>query len=263
MIKLPEALGVKVHLNSVKPGISDRPNQLTIPAEQDVSIAISWSPTQSGTLHDSLHFQWKKAHLHVALSGKATAPPPSALMYAAVKRTVSDIGDTPLKANSALPHTPTGQKVVKSQRVGGISPGHPTFEAAMRNSTAATPARRRAGDTPGLSRYAIEAAPDAAQAPAFADRLNELAGSPKHAPPERSRVRLRRCAGTVPLRSLRISVNQQPDAAPSVTALAKPAFVSAVTKAGEPVIRAGSSKRSGSLTSKTFSFFHSGYGCSF
>ncbi|KAA6419435.1 MAG: abnormal spindle-like microcephaly-associated protein [Trebouxia sp. A1-2] len=160
---------------------------------------------QTSTLHDSLRLLWRRTQLQVVLSGKATAPPQSALMHAAVKRTVSDISNTPFEAGFALPQTPTGQKVVKSQRVGSISPGHPTFEAALRNSTAATPSRRQAADnTLGLSRYALEAAPDTLALPAaqsqFADRLTEVAISDQPAPPKRPQVRLKRSAGAVPLR---------------------------------------------------------------
>ncbi len=216
---------------------------------------------QSCTLQANLQFSWRKLSLPVVLSGKATAPPPSALLYANVKRTVSDFSDTPRKAGSILPQTPTGQKVVKSQRLGGISPGHPTFEAALRNSTAATPSRRRAADTPGMSRYAMEAAPDAMQAAPFADRLKEFADSPECIPvlSERPRLRLKRSAGTVPLRSLRLSVNQQAEAMPSRALVTK--LTAAAAKPGEPSGRAGSSRAQGSTAIKGFSFFHSGYGC--
>ena len=210
-----------------------------------------------GSLQHSLQFLWRTSHLHVVLSGKAVAPPPSALMYAAVKRTMSDISDGPYTAGSALPQTPTGQKVVKSQRVGGISPGHPTFEAAMRNSTANTPSRRQAGDTPGLSRYALEAASNTPQAASFADRLKDLANSPEPAPPARPRVRLKRTAGTAPLRSLRLSVNQQLDTVPATAAMIKPA--AALGKTAELAGRAGGVRKAGTVSTKGFSFFHSGY----
>ena len=252
LVRLPEAPGVSVHLNNS----ADSAKSLLVPAEQLVSITVSWTPTQFTTLHDSLHFSWRKEHLHVVLSGKATAPPPSALIHAAGKRTMSDISDTPCKAGSVLPHTPTGQKVVKTQRV-GISPGHPTFEAAMRNSTAATPSRQRAGDTPGLSRYAAEVASDGVQVGSFLGRIQELANSPEAAPPERPRVRLKRCAGKVPLKSLRLSVNQQVVTEPLMSLAAKP--TSAAARHGAPASRNGSSGDPGKIGHQGFSFFHSGY----
>lgn len=259
LLSLPEVLGLKVHLcNSA----ADAFSKLVVPAERHVCISVSWTPTQSSTLHDSLQLLWKKTQLQVVLSGKATAPPQSALMHAAVKRTVSDISDTPFEAGFALPQTPTGQKVVKSQRLGGISPGHPTFEAALRNSTAATPSRRRAADdTPGLSRYALEAAPKTLALPAaqpqFADRLTEVANSPQPAPPKRPQVRLKRSAGAVPLRSLRLSVNHQSDAMPAQAVPTKPA--SARGKTVEAAGRGGSSRKAGPVATKGFSFFHSEY----
>ena len=258
---MPEVLGLKVHLCG---SAADAFSKLVVPAEQHVCISVSWTPTQTSTLHDSLQLLWKKTQLQVVLSGKATAPPQSALIHAAVKRTVSDISDTPFQAGFALPHTPIGQKVVKSQRVGGISPGHPTFEAALRNSTAATPSRRRPADvTPGLSRYALEAAPDATALPAaqlrFADRLTEVANSPQLAPPKRPQVRLKRSAGAVPLRSLRLSVNQQPDAMPAQAVLTKLASVRGKTV--EAASRRGSSKKAEPVATKGFSFFHSEYVC--
>ncbi len=261
LLSLPEVFGLKVHLCG---SAADAFSKLVVPAEQHVCFSVSWTPTQTSTLHDSLQLLWKKTQLQVVLSGKATAPPRSALMHAAVKRTVSDISDTPFEAGFALPHTPNGQKVVKSQRVGGISPGHPTFEAALRNSTAATPSRRRAADdTPGLSRYALEAAPDTLALPAaqfqFADRLTEVANSPQPAPPKRPQVRLKRSAGAVPLRSLRLSVNQQPDAMPAQAVLTKPASVRGKTL--EAAGRGGSSRKAGPVASKGFSFFHSEYVC--
>lgn len=261
LLSLPEVLGLKVHLCGSS---ADAISKLVVPTEQHVCISVSWTPTQTSTLHDSLQLQWKKTRLQIVLSGKATAPPQSALMHAAVKRTVSDISNTPFEAGFALPHTPTGQKVVKSQRVGGISPGHPTFEAALRNSTAATPSRRRAAeDTPGLSRYALEAAPGALALPAaqfrFADRLTEVANSPQPVPPKRPQVRLKRSAGAVPLRSLRLSVNQQPDAMPAQAVLTKPAAVRGKTV--EAAGRGGSSRKAGPVATKGFSFFHSEYVC--
>ena len=258
LLSLPEVHGLKLHLYG---SAADALSKVVVPAEQHVCINVSWTPIQTSTLHDSLRLLWRRTQLQVVLSGKATAPPQSALMHAAVKRTVSDISNTPFEAGFALPQTPTGQKVVKSQRVGSISPGHPTFEAALRNSTAATPSRRQAADnTLGLSRYALEAAPDTLALPAaqsqFADRLTEVAISDQPAPPKRPQVRLKRSAGAVPLRSLRLAVNQQPDVMPAQAVLTKPASVRGKTEAAG---RGGSSRQAGPVATKGFSFFHSEY----
>ena len=183
----------------------------------------------------------------MVLVGKATMPPQSALVNAAVKRAASDVSSTPIRACPSLPETPTGQKVIKSQRVGGISPGHPTFEAAMRNSTAATPSRQRPAQTPGPSRYAIQAATDIATAPAFETRLQGMSDSPMALVPEKPRVRAKRAAGTVPLRSLRLSVNQQAEPARPAEKLAKAARKSAADGSRQ------------TKPTKGFSYFHSGY----
>lgn len=250
VLHLPEGLGVKVCIEAA----AEQVEGLTVPSEHHVVLQICWDPTRPGNLHETLQFLWHQEQLHVLLVGKATAPAPSALMNAATKRAASDITNTPVKASLCLPETPTGQKVIKSQRLNGISPGHPTFEAAMRNSTAATPSRRQAANTPGPSRYALEAAPERA-APAFEARLQEMADSPKPAVPERPRVRLKRAAGTVPLRSLRLSVNQQ----------AEPAKLSGLTTlqgstkgSARAVSMAAAGTNSQAKATKGFSFFHSG-----
>ena len=223
---------------------------MSVPAEQSISILVSWHPAEAAALHDSLQFTWRRTTLLVSLSGKAVAPPPSALMYAAVKRAASDISST-CKEGAVLPATSTGQKVVKSQRLGGISPGHPTFEAAMRNSTVATSNRRQPGSTPGLSRYAVEAMPKAS----LAERLEEMAASPEKAKATKERPRLRmRRPGAAPLRSLRLSVNQQSDSVPAEGLALKPAPAAA---SGQN--RAGDRAKQGSKAHKGFSFFHSGY----
>ena len=228
--------------------------RLTVPPEHHVTFQVTWAPTHPGNLHESLQLLWHQEELHVLLVGKATAPAPSALVNAAIKRSATDISDTPIKASLCLPDTPTGQKVFRSQRLGGISPGHPTFEAALRNSTTATPSRQRPGHTPGPSRYAPEAAPDRAlaPAPAFEARLQEMADSPKPALPEKPRVRLKRAAGTVPLRSLRLSVNQQVEPAK----LSGPTTRLASAKAAG---KAAAGANSQAKATRGFSFFHSGY----
>lgn len=187
------------------------------------------------------------------LVGRATAPAPSALMNAAIKRSATDVSATPSKASLGLPETPTGQKVIKSQRLGGISPGHPTFEAALRNSTTATPSRQHAGHTPGPSRYALEAAPDRAlaPAPAFVTRLQEMADSPRPALPENPKARLKRAAGTVPLRSLRLSVNQQAEPA-------KPSGPTTRQASEKAMSKATAGAHSQAKATRGFSFFHSG-----
>lgn len=228
--------------------------RLTVQAESHVTLQVTWTPTHPGNLHESLQLLWNQEELHVLLVGRATAPAPSALTNAAIKRSVTDISDTPTKASLCLPETPTGQKVIKSLRLGGISPGHPTFEAALRNSTTATPSRRNAGHTPGPSRYALEAAPDRAlaPAPAFEARLHEMADSPKPALPEKPRVRLKRAAGTVPLRSLRLSFNQQAEPA-------KPSGPTTRQASAKAASKATASANSQAKASRGFSFFHWGW----
>ena len=243
MSSSPDIPGLKVHFDNL--------SKMSVPAEQSISILVSWHPTEAAALHDSLQFTWRRTTLLVALSGKAVAPPPSALMYAAVKRAASDISSTPCKEGAVLPATPTGQKVVKSQRLGGISPGHPTFEAAMRNSMVATTNRRQPGSTPGLSRYAVEAMPKAS----LAERLEEMAASPEKAKATKDRPRLRmRRPGAAPLRSLRLSVNQQSDSVPAEGLAVKPA--AAMTAVGQN--KAGDRAKQGFKAHKGFSFFHSG-----
>lgn len=214
-------------------------------------LQVTWTPTHPGNLHEPLQLQWLHEQLHVLLVGRAAAPAPSALQNAAIKRSASDISGTPTKASLCLPETPTGQKVVKSQRLGGISPGHPTFEAALRNSTTAMPSRH-AGHTPGPSRYALEAAPDrAAASTLFEARLQEMADSPKPAQPEQPRVRLKRAASILPLRSLRLSLNQQPESA-------KPPGPSTRQGLAKAVSKAGAGANSQAKVTRGFSFFHSG-----
>ena len=225
-------------------GQSDR---LIVIAENHVIIKVTWTPTHPGNLHETLQLSWLQEQLAVVLVGQAMAPAQSALMNAAVKRSVLDIPSTPIKAGPCFPETPTGQKVIKSQRVGGISPGHPTFEAAMRNSTAATPSRRRHGDTTGSSRYATWPAPDTAAAPAFEARLQEMSGSPTAVLPQKSRSRLKRAAGTVPLRSLRLSVNQRVEPA-------KPSGLGV-----KALCKAAVDGKVHTKSTNGFSFFHSGY----
>lgn len=248
IIQPPEGLSAEHHCDEAI-GHSDR---LTVSAEHHVVIKVTWTPTHPGKLHETLQLAWQQEQLAVVLVGRATAPAQSALMNAAVKRSVSDITSTPIKACPCFPETTTGQKVIKSQRVGGISPGQPTFEAAMRNSTAATPNRRRPGDTAGTSRYGTEAAADTAAAPAFEARLQEMSDSPKPALPQRPRTRLKRAAGTVPLRSLRLSVNQQEEPARHSGPSAKEGSAKALGKAAMD-------GKSQAESTKGFSFFHSGY----
>ena len=247
VLQAPKDLGVEVCTETAAGHLL----RLTVPPEYHVILQVTWNPTHPGNLHETLQVLWHQEQLHVLLVGKATAPAPSALNHAAIKRSASDITSTPVKASLCLPETPTGQKVVKSQRLGGISPGHPTFEAAMRNSTTATPSRRQAGSTPGPSRYAIEAAPEQAAAPAFEARLQQMAHSPTAAVPERPRVRLKRAPGIVPLRSLRLSVNHQ----------AEPAKLSGLTTkqgSAKAVGVAAAGTNSQTKATKGFSFFHSG-----
>lgn len=244
VLQVPEGLDVKLCSDT-----AGQLKRLTVPPEHHVVLQITWNPIHPGTLHETLQLLWNQEQLHVLLVGKAAAPAPSALVNAATKRAASDITNTPIKASLCLPETPTGQKVIKSQRLGGISPGHPTFEAAMRNSTAATPSRRQAGNTPGPSRYALEAVPEATAVSAFEARLQDMADSPRPALPERPRVRLKRPAGTVPLRSLRLSVNQQAEPAKLSVPSAKQGAAKAVG-----IAAAGSQAKA----TKGFSFFHSG-----
>ena len=247
VLQAAKGLGVKV-CSETTLGQLER---LTVPPEHHVFLRVTWNPTHPGKLHETLEFLWHQEQLHVLLVGKATAPAPSALNNAAIKRSASDITSTPVKASLCLPETPTGQKVIKSQRLGGISPGHPTFEAAMRNSTAATPGRRQAANTPGPSRYALQASAERAAAPAFEARLQEMADSPQPGVPERPRMRLKRAAGTVPLRSLRLSVNQQAEPAklPGPTTRQRSAKAVGIAAAGT---------YSQAKVTKGFSFFHSG-----
>ena len=245
VIQACEDLSVKVDSDTT----AGRSERLTVPPEHHVVLQVTWNPTCPGNLHEALQFQWHQEQLHVLLVGKATAPAPSALTNAASKRSASDISN--IKASLCLPETPTGHKVIKSQRLGGISPGHPTFEAAMRNSSTATPSRWQAPNTPGPSRYAIEAAPERVAAPAFEARLQEMADSPKPALPERPKVRLKRAAGTVPLRSLRLSINQhaEPAKLPGPSARQGPA---------KALRKAAAGTNSQAKATRGFSFFHSG-----
>ena len=247
VLQAPSSLGIKVS-TEIAAGHLER---LTVPPEHHVFLRVTWNPTHAGNLHETLQFLWHQEQLHVLLVGKATAPAPSALNHAAIKRSASDITSTPVKASLCLPETPTGQKVIKSQRVGGISPGHPTFEAAMRNSTTATPSRQKAESTPGPSRYAQQAASDRAAAPAFEARLQEMADSPNPAVPERPRVRLKRAPGTVPLRSLRLSVNQQAEPVKLCGPITKQGLAKAMG-----IAAAGTNIQA--KATKGFSFFRSG-----
>ena len=246
MISLPDAPGLSIDFER----LTDSKNTVTVPAEQTVSMVISWMPDEACILQGSLQFAWRRVTLHVALSGKAVAPPPSALVYAAVKRAAADIGSSPSSELAVLPQTPTRQQIVKSRRI-GISPGHPTFEAAMRNSTIVPPtSRHQAGNTPGLSRYATEAMPKAY----LADRREELAASPETAPVSKPKPRLRRPVAA-PLRSLKLSVNQhQTDKTAHEAVAAK----TANAKAASGLSKAGGTAKKGQAAHRGFSFFHSG-----
>lgn len=195
-----------------RPLADDSSIQLNIAAASAASISITWSPQQAGALQDFLYCQWDKERLKVLLYGTTSALPVSSLMHASVKRALTDTSSS----KPLLPQTPAGQKVVKSQRVGGISPGHPTFEAAMRSVTAATPGRGAA--TPGLSRYANEAPSQKAQsALTFAARLQDVADSPpKPAVADRPKLRMKQASGRAPMRTLTLSTDQSA-AVPVVT----------------------------------------------
>lgn len=200
--------------------------QLTVAAASLTSLSITWCPQQAGTMQEILHFQWDNERLKVLLYGTAAALPVSSLMHASVRRAFTDFGCDKLQ----LPQTPAGQKVVKSQRLGGISPGHPTFEAALRSITAATPGR--GAGTPGPSRHAHEAATDKMQSPVltFAARLQDVADSPpKPAVLDRPRTRLKQASGKVPMRAFKLSANQSA-AKPSL--IGQPAAIPGFT--GQP-----------------------------
>ena len=205
---LPENHGLSIAMKGHRPLADDGSIQLTIAAASVASISITWSPQQAGTLQDFLYCQWDKERLKVLLYGTTPALPVSSLMHASVKRALTDTSGTEGGQKPLLPQTLAGQKVVKSQRVGGISPGHPTFEAAMRSVTAATPGRGAA--TPGLSRYANKAASQKAQSPAltFAARLQDVADSPpKPAVADRPKLRMKQASGRAPMRTLKLSTD--------------------------------------------------------
>ena len=192
---------------------------MAIAAASIASISITWCPQRAGTLHDFLYCQWDKERLKVLLYGSTPALPVSSLMHASVKRAFADTSDS----QPLLPQTPAGQKVIKSQRAGGISPGHPTFEAAMRSVTAATPGRAAA--TPGLSRYGGEAASHKPQSPAFtfAARLQDVADSPpKPAVADRPRLRMKQASGRAPMRTLKLSADQSAAASAVTGKVTKP-----------------------------------------
>lgn len=208
-------------------------------------------------MQEALYCQWDKERLKVLLYGTAAALPVSTLMHASVKRAFTDTNSNVIQ----LPQTPAGQKVVKSQRVGAISPGHPTFEAAMRSITAATPSR--GAGTPGLSRYATEVAVTQAQSPActFAARLQDVADTPpKPTVSEKPRVRLKQASGRAPMRALKLSI-QQPTVASGTTDTAAIPISAASTARKLPAASKvdTTTSRSGKVATKGFSHFHSRY----
>lgn len=227
--------------------------QLTLEAFSTASISVAWSPQLSGSMQEALHCQWDRERLKVLLFGTAAAVPPSTLMHRdSVNSSIPDVSSSIIQ----LPQTPTGQKFARCQRVGGISPGHPTFEAAMRSATAVKPGV----GTPGLSRYASEAALAKAPSPVdtFAARLQRVADSPpKPVAQERPRVRPKQASGRAPMRALKLSI-QQPAAA------SIPAGNAAIAAPAAPVLqlapagfRANSiAARPRTAASKGFNHFH-------
>lgn len=236
---------------SLQPETSDK-KQLILEAISTASISVAWSPQMSGAMQEALHCQWDRERLKVLLYGTAAAVPLSTLMHDSVKSTILDVSSSVIQ----LPQTPSGQKFAKCQRIGGISPGHPTFEAAMRSATAVKPG----AGTPGLSRYASEAALARAQSPVdtFAARLQRVADSPpKPIVQERPRVRPKQVSGRAPMRALKLAI-QQPAAASVPTGNAAVAAPAAPVKQLVPAdFKADSiAARSRTAASKGFSQFH-------
>lgn len=213
---LPQDQGLALHSKQSE-GLADESSiQLTVAPASHAMICITWTPQRSGTMQTALYFQWGSQLLKVQLYGSAPALPVSSLMHASIKSAVSDTSPCHLSS------TPAGQKLMKAQRAGGISPGHPTFEAALRSIKAATASKN--ADSPGFSRYAAEAAPSTLQSPApsaFAAWLQAAADSPpKPALLSKPRVRLKSASGRAPMKSLQLSIGQ-PTAAPDAAAKEK------------------------------------------
>ena len=219
---LPQHQGLVLHSKQSADLAEESSIQLMVAPASHATLSIAWTPQHSGTMQVALYFQWGSQLLKVQLFGSAPALPVSSLMHASIKSAVLDASP------SHLALTPAGQKLMKAQRAGGISPGHPTFEAALRSIKAA-PASKGA-NSPGLSRYAAESAPSTLQSPApstFAARLQAAADSPpKPALLSKPRVRLKSAPGRAPMKSLQLSIGQ-PTAAPNAAAKVKTASAKA------------------------------------